>query len=251
MPTTVSNAITLGTIKNQSEIARLVDLRFEQLRKLTRKVAAGKLNGLVAHGRGGIGKTWNVEKALEEIEDEISLTKITGHVSPLQLYNTLMENATSKSVVLLDDCDNAITEIKALNLLKAATDTKPERWVHWASTSAKVPTTEFRFQGQIIIVTNHDLTATSHYRAFLDRIASMNMTLTPEETLVRIAQVASQVPRKRRKDAEKVVHWIERNFGRFDQSLSMRVFEKAMGLVEDDEEWETLAEVSILRELIH
>lgn len=248
MPTKM---IALGTIKNQSEIARLVDLRFEQLRQLTRKVAAGKLNGLVAHGRGGIGKTWNVEEALESIEEEISLTKITGHISPLQLYNTLMENSSSKSVVLLDDADNALTEIKALNLLKAATDTKPERWVHWASTSAKVPTTEFQFKGRVIVITNHDLTATNHFKAFLDRVASVNMTLNPVETLVRISQVASLVPKKRKKEAESVVQWIEKHFGRFDNNLSIRVFEKAMGLVDsEDPEWETLAEVAILKELV-
>lgn len=255
MAVAAGTMISLGTIKNQSEIAEALDVKFELLRRMIRNTVKGKMHGAVTHGRGGIGKTWTVEEVLEELRKDIRVTKITGHVSPLELYNTLMENSTAKSVILLDDCDNAITDIKALNLLKAATDTKAERWIHWATTSAKVPTTEFRFFGKVIVITNHDLTATSHYRAFMDRVPSLNMTLTPEETLVRIAQIASKrAPAgksKKRKATESVIRWIEKNFGRFDGNLSLRVFEKAMDMAEVDPEWETLAEVTILRELIH
>ena len=245
--------IALATINadESREIAAALDKKFHQLKKLTQAVAGGFINAAVIHGRGGIGKTWTVEETLEALKEDskIQVHTLTGHVSPLQLYTNLLEHSSANSIHLLDDVDSAITEIASLNILKAATDTKKERWIHWASTSSKVKETEFLFHGKLILITNHDLTATAHYRAFMDRVASMNMTLSQKETMVRIAQLASKSPKKELKMATAVVGWIEKNLSQFHgNNLSMRVFEKAMGFARFDDEWPSLAEAAILRE---
>jgi len=87
---------------------------------------------------------------------------IKGAMSPIGLYCKLYKMADKGNVVVFDDCDSIFQEDLSLNILKAALDSKPNRWIHWNTDSFKlrnegVPDS-FSFKASAIFITTLNLT---------------------------------------------------------------------------------------------
>jgi hypothetical protein len=100
------------------------DKQLADLENLIKMTASGASNALFIAGRGGIGKTFTVEKVLRDIglSDGNGYFKNTGTASAAGIYSLLFKY--QNDIVLFDDSDDALKDQEARNMFKAATDTK-------------------------------------------------------------------------------------------------------------------------------
>jgi hypothetical protein len=235
--------------KETVAIAKVVEEKFQQLQELTHCLAGGAFRALVVQGDGGLGKTYEVEQVLEDYKESHNIVTVKGQITPLQLFNLLQENSTETSIVVFDDCDEVLRNVIALNLMKAATDTGRERWVNWQTSSTKIENPTFRFDGRIIVITNHGMAKSNHIKAFLDRVTDFRLDLTVQEKLVRICQIAKTDPKYDWTYAEPVLEWLIANAEtlKANDNLSMRTFVKVYGLAANTANWVRLCENTVLK----
>jgi len=115
------------------------------------------------------------------------------------LYKLLFEYANEGSVLVLDDCDSVLYDETSLNLLKAALDSSPKRFLSWRSESTVlrregIPD-RFEFKGSIIFITNLKFEATrgkikDHLDAIMSRCHYLDLTLdTMRDKFLRCKQI--------------------------------------------------------------
>lgn len=129
----------------------------------------GITNAVFIGGRGGIGKTFNVEGALKELglADGEGYFKNAGSISASGLYRLLFRHR--KDLILFDDSDSVFSDQEARNILKGATDTKKVRKIAWTKKSSDIIPAEeyneeseedgkvpsyFEFTGKIVFISN-------------------------------------------------------------------------------------------------
>lgn len=214
--------------------------KYARLKELVEGVGKKFINGVAVSGERGLGKSWTIRTVLDAFVNERQIKKITGHISPLMVYNTLAENRDEDSIIWFDDCDNAFTDATAMNILKAAMDTSEPRIVSWATTSKLAETPDFRFRGRVIISTNVKLARSPHLAAFLDRIHWCNMFLNLDEKVFKISELAKESTVDPA-IVEPVLEWIVDNKDRIGNLLSLRTFVKVVDLAKFSTNWRDLA----------
>ena len=147
------------------------DKQLADLENLIKMTASGASNALFIAGRGGIGKTFTVEKVLRDIglSDGNGYFKNTGTASAAGIYSLLFKY--QNDIVLFDDSDDALKDQEARNMFKAATDTKKVRKLVWNKMGKNVVEPDeyedpqeliddgkiprfFEFTGKIIFISN-------------------------------------------------------------------------------------------------
>jgi len=145
--------------------------QIEDLENLVRLTVAGTSNALFVAGRGGVGKTYNVEQTLASmgLYDGEGYFLNTGSVSAAGLYRLLFRY--KDSLIVFDDADDVFKDQSSRNFLKNATDTKKVRKLVFSKAGANVVEEEdyespeemlddnkiprsFEFTGQIIFISN-------------------------------------------------------------------------------------------------
>jgi hypothetical protein len=145
--------------------------QLNDLENLIKMTASGASNALFIAGRGGIGKTYTVEKVLGEIglSDGQGYFKNTGTASAAGIYSLLFKY--KDEIVLFDDSDDALKDQEARNMFKAATDTKKVRKLVWNKMGKNVVDPDedmtdeeildqgkipryFEFTGKVIFISN-------------------------------------------------------------------------------------------------
>ena len=141
------------------------------LENLIKMTVSGAANALFIAGRGGIGKTFTVEKVLASLglSDGNGYFKNTGTASAAGIYSLLFKN--QNEVILFDDSDDALKDQEARNIFKAATDTKAIRKLVWNKMGKNIVEPDeyedpqelidanllpryFNFTGKIIFISN-------------------------------------------------------------------------------------------------
>ena len=179
--------------------------RFQHMYNYINMVLKGINNGLIISGAPGIGKTHNVKKLIKQtgytLGDNYQL--IAGRCTPAALYLALYNYSREDDITVIDDCDDAITDPNAVNILKAALDSGDERILsYFVSTTPEVSEEDaamrhpelvpdmkgkfhaphqFEFNGRVIIITN--MYAGSIDTALRNRCIVCNLSFTTEETL--------------------------------------------------------------------
>ncbi len=198
--------------------------RYATLERMAHRVAEAKLPALIVSGPPGLGKSYTVEKVLEDrgLTDVSSMDMndlalmreengddqvgeydtICGTITAVGLYITLW-NMRNGGVVVLDDCDDVFRDETCLNLLKAVLDSSETRRVsyrkkaHWME-EMDIPTS-FEFKGSIVFCTNIDFEMAikkgsamgAHFGALIDRCLYLSLTMrTTDDFLTRIHHVA-------------------------------------------------------------
>lgn len=237
--------------------ARILN-KFATLEKLVRGVAQGYLTGAIVSGQGGIGKTYTVEQQLNlhlgtDAPTESNPTgkryhKVTGHITPLGLYETLFEYSGANDVIVFDDCDSVWGDTTATNLLKAALDTHPHRVLFWQSKSRQLEApTSFVFRGRIIFLTNKRLQG-EHFKALMTRVHGIDLHMTPVELIHRIEDIVATMdykdcPLEQRMEC---VSWLRDNLDRF-QTIDVRTVIKLIDYrLMDDEGWQDMADALLV-----
>lgn len=212
--------------ETDQQIMDRISERFNILTNLTTDIARGNIKGLVVSGASGVGKSFEVEAALnrDSLLDKLSFNAdaadqdqrrmtrdknfkaryniVKGYSTASSLYMTLYEYSDPREVLVFDDCDSVLGDETSLNLLKAALDTSGKRMISWKSSSRNgtdAPNS-FEFKGSVIFITNINFerivekgTArlAPHLEAIMSRCLYLDLTIdTVREKLVRIDHVA-------------------------------------------------------------
>lgn len=161
--TVVSASMTADELEKMSYSAQL-----ESLKSGVKLLLSGASNALFIVGRGGTGKTQNVEDELAAagLKDGSGYTVVKGSASTAGLYRIMFQNRNG--ILLFDDSDGALADQDSRNLFKAAADTKPVRKLSWQKGGGsyidaddydeeedgdKLPRS-FEFKGKIIFISN-------------------------------------------------------------------------------------------------
>ena len=145
--------------------------QLSDLENLIKMTVSGASNALFIAGRGGIGKTYTVEKVLKEVglADGKGYFKNTGTASAAGIYSLLFKH--QNEIVLFDDSDDALKDQESRNMFKAATDTKKVRKLVWNKMGKNVVEPDdyedpqeliddgkiprfFEFTGKVIFISN-------------------------------------------------------------------------------------------------
>jgi hypothetical protein len=239
--------------------------RFRVLDKMAAACISDKVRSLIVTGPPGVGKSHGVEKQLEKASlfervsgRPSSREVVKGAISGIGLYVLLYKFSDKGSVLVFDDCD-VWEDQDAINLLKAALDTKRTRTISWNKDSSylrkeDIPNS-FKFNGSIIFITNADMKARRagkigpHLEALKDRCHYLDLTInTARDRILRVRQVHADAPGGLFKDhglseeqSQEILDfmWKERDsLG----DVSMRLALKIADLYNvDPEEWKMLA----------
>ena len=234
------------------------------------RVANGVMEGvercLMVVGAAGVGKTHAIEEALRRAagSGKISFQSVSGTMSAISLYQLLYDNRRAGNVILLDDCD-IFDDTEALNIMKAALDTKLCRMISWRKESAvlkanDVPN-EFEYEGTMIFISNINIQReidsgskrAPHYNALVNRATFIDIGIhTKWEIFARINQVVTSdsfmnMNNLDSDDIQEMLMWVEDNLASI-RSLSIRTVIHLAKLVRTDpENWIEMAEVTLLK----
>src|ERR1019366_944656 len=103
------------TPDEERALARLEE-KYEDIRLLTELVATGASTGFYCHGWGGIGKSFNILKTLQDKGHKYQLLN-TRLLAP-GFAKTLKTN--NKGLFVIEDTENVFDDRPCLNLLRSA-----------------------------------------------------------------------------------------------------------------------------------
>jgi hypothetical protein len=176
----------------------------------------GRPKSLIAYGTGGVGKTWDMIKAMEEnnlrvYDEELHLdpseydaVKITGNTSPSDMYNVMYTN--KDKLVVFDDCDSMWGDADAENMLKGALDTSGDGTIRYANPKPlavnedgkKVyPPKQFKFSGTVIFISN--LKRTELPQPIVNsRARTIDLSMSMDETIDKLNVIKDKMKLKDR-----------------------------------------------------
>ena len=263
----VTGEDTAAVEETDAEIIERIRTRFDMLKDMTKAVKKGDVRAMIVSGPPGVGKSHGVEevldryKTMEMLGAEQKFEVIKGAMSPIGLYCKLYKMSAPGSVVVFDDCDSIFQDDLSLNILKAALDTKKQRYIHWNTDSFKlrnegVPD-KFKFEASAIVITNLKFDKVKgkmreHLEALESRCHYMDLTIdTERDKMLRIKQVIQDGMLNAYKLSdevkEEIVEFCDLNKKRL-RELSLRTVLKVADLaVAFPERWEAYAENTVMR----
>lgn len=252
--------------QTDEEIIERLRSRFEMLTDMTKAVKRGDITAMIVSGPPGVGKSHGIEevleryKVLENLGGERKYEVIKGALSPIGLYCKLYKYAAKDNVLVFDDCDGIFEEPLALNILKAALDSKKNRTIHWNTDSYKLRKEDvpdsFRFEGSCIFVTNikfdhiKSKKLRDHLEALESRCHYIDLTIdTDREKMLRIRQVVQDgmlnVYGFTDEQKEEIIQFVSDNKSSL-RELSLRTVIKTADLVKAfPDRWQAMAENSL------
>ena len=253
--------------ESDEEIIERLRERFDMLKEMTKAVKKGDVRAMIVSGPPGVGKSHGVEEVLERYKtlETLGGTKkyevVKGAMSPIGLYVKLFKYADKDNVLVFDDCDSIFDEPLALNILKAALDSKKTRTIHWNTDSFKlrnegVPDS-FKFEGSCIFITNlkfdnvKSKKLRDHLSALESRCHYMDLTIdTEHEKMLRIRQVITDGMLDTYgfddEVKEEIIDFVDINKKRL-RELSLRTVLKVADLAKAfPDKWEAMAENTVM-----
>ena len=253
--------------ESDTEIVERLRERFDILRDMTIAVKKGDVRAMIVSGPPGVGKSHGIEDVMARYETFNQLGAvpkyefIKGTVSPLGLYCKLYEFAAKDNVVIFDDCDSVFDEPAALNILKAALDSKKSRTINWNTDSNKLKLEDipnsFSFLGSAIFITNlkfenvRSKKLRSHLEALESRCHYIDLTIdTDREKMLRIKQIVQDGMLNEYclddNTVNDIVDFIETNKDRL-RELSLRTVLKIADLAKTFPlKWEKMSENTVM-----
>lgn len=182
-----------------------IDSKLEEFENIIKKSASNYkecfCNGIIVNGQPGTGKTYNIMRWLEDLQEAGKIYGYethSGKISPVTLYKVLKETTEKRNILVLDDCD-VFYNSESLNLLKAAlnnTKDKNDYKSRLVSYGTRGRVDSFSFDSFLIMITNESFNRqdynelSDHMKAVLDRVHLMSVTLTREDILIKNLSIA-------------------------------------------------------------
>lgn len=197
------------------------DIVFDEITDYVTMAAKELLPALLITGQGGIGKSYNVEKILDQYgKRHETWERVKGKASAAAMYNTLWYNRDK--IVVFDDCDSVLKDPDAINVLKGALDSSNFREISWATKGEGMVYTldlddnkeilqrcqewsdqhhgkeaipnHFIFEGEVIFISN--LTKAEIYKrdsALLTRCTCIDVVLSAQGVMKRLQTVLPHI----------------------------------------------------------
>lgn len=156
--------------------------KFSYIREIVRMVINDINPSALITGRSGVGKTYIVQDELKNagLKKDEDYLFVSGHSSAFGLYKLLHDHRDQ--FIVFDDCDSCFSDMKSVNILKAALDSYDIRRVSWVSDrTADNEDIEpfFDFEGRVIFISN--LYANRIDNAICSRSFCIDLRLTNDE----------------------------------------------------------------------
>lgn len=244
---------------------------FAMLDKITNACANNDIRGLVVSGPPGIGKSFGVEKQLEQLNMFRTIAHqdplyevISGGISSIGLYQKLYYNRSKEHVLVFDDADGVFNDEESLNLLKAALNSGSKRRICWNKVSRVLNTGDipeaFDFEASVIFLTNIDFEKSiqsgskigGHLAALMSRCHYLDLAIgSMRDKLLRIKQLTRDgMLNSYGFTAAQETDMISFVFDNADymREISLRAVIKLADLVKADPvNWSKMAEATLLR----
>ncbi|AHJ86944.1 hypothetical protein STP4a_089 [Salmonella phage STP4-a] len=253
-------------IESVDDMKARINKRFNVMGFMTNGIINGNIRSLIISGAAGIGKTYTLDKALENAHNDgrIEYKSVNGKISGIGLYCRLWESREANSVLLIDDVD-VFSDMDILNLLKAALDSGDKRKVCWSTASSyleekNIPN-EFEYEGTVVFITNVDIDKelergsklAPHLAALVSRSVYLDLGVhSNEEIMVRVEEVIMntrmlQNRGLRNSQVVDVLEFMKNNVNRL-RNVSLRTALYLADFVATDEKnWREISEVTMLK----
>lgn len=179
--------------------------------KLRETLQIGYPKSLIAYGSGGVGKTFTLEKVLEDLNlraydddpelggmepEEFDYIKVSGATSKTDMWRIFCEN--KNKIIIFDDCDSMWGDQDTENFLKSALDTTGTGQIRYGN-GDKVKDSNgdpcprsVRFTGRAVFISN--LTARDLPQPLIDsRSSSIDLTMSMDETLDKLDSIKYKI----------------------------------------------------------
>jgi hypothetical protein len=140
---------------------------YKELTEYYENFLKGNFPFIIIKARGGIGKTFQIEKMVEESKRNVLFFK--GHATPLSIYMALYKNNVAR--VVFDDVDQLLKNKTIIALLKQICDLKEEKKVYYSTTAKlgeEIPP-EFTSKNKVMLITNQLGLSDDNMKALLTR----------------------------------------------------------------------------------
>jgi hypothetical protein len=202
------NLPDMDSTETDEDIVRKLTERFEIMNEMTIEAAEGRCRGLVISGPGGVGKTFEIDRTIKEIDPTGErCASRSGYSTPVGLIRLLHQFRDEDSVLKLDDIDSIFNDEKALNFLKIATDTTQQRIIAYETNGTimahdgDILPSKFEYNGSLIYCTNLDFDAlidkgsklSPHFEALMTRSHYIDLGMrTKRDYLIRVFMVSDE-----------------------------------------------------------
>jgi len=161
-----------------------VNSYYKPLIRAITKLIRGYTNIVFIKGKGGIGKTYHIERLLRK--HNVNFIEYGGsNVSEAYLYRLLYENRRKGDVIYFKDVAMLLKGLKGIDLLKMATETKDKKLITKANYSKKqndLPE-RFLYEGSLIFDFNSlfGLSFQEDFKALTSRGEFIELTFSFDE----------------------------------------------------------------------
>jgi hypothetical protein len=254
-------------IETDDQIEAKLNTRFGVLGRMAQGCTSGDIRSMVVSGPAGLGKSFVIEKTLQEWDStESDWTIVKGYIRPTGLFKLLYQYREKGQILVFDDADAVFGDETSLNLLKAACDSSARRRISYMTEgrlfdedSAMMLPKSFDFEGTIIFITNYDFDAmiekghklAPHFSALVSRSLYIDLAMkTRRDYMVRIRQVVRDGLLEgmglAKSEREEVLAFIEANVERM-RELSLRMALKVGSVRKLGSNWKDIAAVTCLK----
>jgi len=236
----------IDNIINQAE-GSITKTKFKPIRELTSMVAKGITNGVIITGEGGIGKSYNVLKQLNQmgLKEGKDYVRLTTYSTPLEFYRQLYEHR-DKKVILIDDVASIWNNKTMVSILKAVLDDiGGKRIAQYSTTSDKkgfVPD-KFIVNAGIIIIANDLPKKDKDVRAVMSRCHNFEINLSYNEMIILLTDIAKNIDIEgiNKDERLEIVNWLD-EYCNASYQLSLRTFNRLTELYRHNKKtWKELA----------
>lgn len=239
---------------------------YEGLERFLVNVAAGSLRGLIVTGPPGVGKTTSVTRLLDQ-HAMGPYKVVAGHMSVITLYCELYRHRDPGQIIVLDDVDSAFKSMEGINVVKAASDSVPQRRISWATSSSVLKAWNidqtFNYDGGIILISNETQRKGRHGKlgqhiaAIADRLHAVSLGSNDKDE--QFHQLCYQVVHGGLLDSRgltpaqqsDVLDYISENFDEIER-VSLRTATKIAELMRlEPQHWRSMANIGVLNSIDH
>jgi hypothetical protein len=200
---------------------------YKELKDFIKAFGKLKINFLIIHSAGGLGKT----RLTEDILAERSPLILNSHATPLAMFKILAEEnkIDDKFIVIFDDVDMILKNKSSVAILKSVCDSKENKIVRYTTTSPLLPPEEAEFQTscKTLLLTNKLSEGDANLKALMTRATVVNFVPPDKEILSFLKTFA--------KDLE-IIKFIEK-YIRFSKFFNFRIYRRAAELKNSMLDW--------------